>query len=150
MDRLNRDLAEGRKKLQDIQKQMSKDKAQEIARQERSNELLEINAIQNKEIIKLHKTEVVFLENIDGNTATLVQLLGDLEKTNQKLGNITKENMVQIQQKLDEIIGNSAGLNVSELLLEETKKQIIEKGVGFGIQFIITGLKLLFKANVVE
>lgn len=150
MQNINQMMAESQRRMNASLKQVSKVKAQEIERQERNNELLEINVSQNAEMIKLQKTEVNFLENIDGNTAALVQLLGDLELTNQEIGQITNENMLEIQRLLEEIVSNSDSLNISETLLKEVKKQIIEKGVGFGIQLFISGVKCLFKANEVS
>lgn len=143
LDQINRQMQESQRKLQSHHQAIAEERAKEIARQERTNELLELNGMQNETMIELKKTEVEFLQSIDGNTAVLVELLSDLELTNQALGSINHENMIEIQQRLDEIIEKDSPDNVRELLLKEVKKQIADKGVNFGIQLFITGMKKL-------
>lgn len=150
MQNIKQTIADSQRRMNESLNQVSQAKAQEIERQERNNELLEINVNQNEEMLRLQTVEVEFLQNIDGNTAALVQLLGDLESANQAIGSINHDHMVQIQQKLDGIIDKSSADSVSELLLEEFKKQIVEKGVSYGVQFLITGLKALVKIKTVS
>ena len=143
MKNINQMMADSNRLLNHSQKQMADARAQEVERQERNNELLEINVNQNTEMIKLQNMEVGFLESISGDAAKLVDLLKSLEVINQTNGTITEANMLLIQQRLDEIIENTEPANINQLFMDEVKNQILEKGVGFGIQFFITGLKLL-------
>lgn len=147
LDNLNKFNAESRRRIEQIQKLVAESKKLEIERQERTNELLEMNVIQNNELLELKKLEIDFLKSIDSNTAILVELLIDLEKTNMSEGNITQEDMLLIKQKLDEIVKNTDPTKITRLILEEAKKKIVEKGVNYGIQYIIMGIKLLIKLN---
>lgn len=150
MDSIRQSLAKSQRQMQENLQQIAQNRQDEINRKERSNELLEINLRQNEQMLKLQQTEVDFLKSISGDTAKLVNLLTNLEQINKMNGTITEANMLLIQQRLDELIANSGAANVNQIFLDEVKKQIVEKGVGFGVQFLITGLKLLFKANSVE
>ena len=75
----------------------------------------------------LKETGVDFLENTNGNTVILIGLLSELEITNRANGHITQGNMLLIQQRLDEIISNFESTNVSQLILEEAKKQMLKR-----------------------
>lgn len=138
------------KQMRNTQEQIVRSKQEEIERQRRSVELLELNANQNGQIIKLKETELQFLKNINEDTTKFVNILYNLEQINKTNGTITEANMLLIQQRLDEMIATAGPANINQLFLDEVKKQIVEKGVGFGIQFIITGLKLLFTADKVS
>ncbi len=150
MDNFRQGIAETQRQMRLVQEQIYRAKYEEIERQKRNVELLEINANQNEQMLKLKETELDFLKNISEDSSKLVSLLINLEQINKINGTITEANMLVIQDKLDEIVSNSEPTNINQMFLEEVKKQIVEKGVGVGIQFIITGLKYLLKANHVE
>lgn len=135
---------------QEFIKQISKQKSEEIERQLRTNELLELNVEQNKQLIRLGEVEVSFLEKINKDTLILVNLLNNIEQINRTNGTITQENMLFIQQRLDEIISSANPTSINQLFLEEVKKQIAEKGVSFGLQLFITGIKLLLTPDKVS
>lgn len=143
LNKVSRDMAATQRKFESYQKAIAEEREREIARQERTNELLEINGLQNDTMIELKRTEVEFLQNIDGNTAALVELLSDLELTNRALGSINHDDMIEIQRRLDEIVKNGTPKNIRELLLDEVKKQIADKGVNSGVQLLIIGIKKL-------
>ncbi|WP_260288751.1 hypothetical protein [Peribacillus aracenensis] len=101
-----------------------------------------MNKINN--LIRLGEIEAGFLENTSEDTSNLVNLLKNLEQINKTNGTITEANMLLIfQYRLDEIITTASPANINQLFLEEVKKQIFEKGIGFVLQFFITGLKVL-------
>ncbi len=101
-----------------------------------------LNKINN--LIRLGEIEAGFLENTSEDTSNLVNLLKNLEQINKTNGTITEANMLLIfQYRLDEIITTASPANINQLFLEEVKKQIFEKGIGFVLQFFITGLKVL-------
>jgi hypothetical protein len=150
MDGIRQSIEQTQRQLRYASEHIQNSKLEEIERQERNNKLLEINADQNEKMLKLKETELDFLKNISEDTSKIVGTLNSLEILNRTNGTITEANMLIIQQRLEEIIANSGPTNINQIFLEEVKKQIVEKGVGVGIQFFIVGLKQLFNVNSKE
>ncbi|TYS88963.1 hypothetical protein [Rossellomorea aquimaris] len=114
-----------------------------IEREEKNLEYQKINIDQNKTLIKLQETELAFLNSINDDTSKLVKLLISLEQVNAINGKIVEANMLEIEKRLDEIINKTPSGNLQDELLDEVKKQMVEKGVNYGVQFLITGIKAM-------
>jgi hypothetical protein len=114
-----------------------------IEREEKNLEYQKINIDQNKTLIKLQETELAFLNSINDDTSKLVKLLVSLEQVNAINGKIVEANMLEIEKRLDEIINKTPSGNLQDELLNEVKKQMVEKGVNYGVQFLITGIKAM-------
>lgn len=147
MNNLNQAIAQSQRQVQIVHEQMRRNRAEEIERQERTNELLEINTSQNEQMIQLKEKELDFLGKINEDTKQLVNLLKSLEQVNILNGKIIEANMLEIERRLDEIITNTKPENLQETLINEVKNQTVEKGVNYGIQFLITGIKTLIASS---
>jgi hypothetical protein len=123
--------------------QVARANKEKVEREEKSLEYLELNANQNKQLIKLQETELTFLNAINDDTRKLVNLLKSLEEINIINGKIIEANMLEIEKRLDELIERTPPNDLQQTLLNEVKKQMVEKGVNYGVQFLITGLKAL-------
>ncbi|WHY93138.1 hypothetical protein QNK12_06525 [Neobacillus cucumis] len=119
-----------------------------IEREKRTVELLETNSIQNEMLIGLGELEVDFLSKINGNAKQMVELLTSLESINKINGTIVEANLLEIEKRLDGLINNQPSNKLHDIFLDEVKKQIVEKGVSFGLQFFFTGIKALLVREI--
>jgi ElaB/YqjD/DUF883 family membrane-anchored ribosome-binding protein len=91
----------------------------------------------------MKKLELEYLKSMSEDTGQIVNLIKNLETINSANGKISEENMLEIRKRLEELIKNTNSENMYELFINEVKSQLVEKGVSFGFQFLLTGLKAL-------
>jgi hypothetical protein len=119
-----------------------------IEREIRSIELQETLVDQNNQLIKLKEIEIDFLKNMSEDTSKIVNLLKSLEMINKTNGIIIEANLLEIEKRLDEMINTTGPEKLHEVFLNEIKKQMVEKGVNFALQFMITGLKTFIAKEI--
>lgn len=120
-----------------------KNREEKIAREKRSIELQEIIVEQNNTNNSMKKLELEYLKSMSEDTGQIVNLIKNLETINSANGKVSEENMLEIRKRLEELIKNTNSENMYELFINEVKSQLVEKGVSFGFQFLLTGLKAL-------
>lgn len=129
--------------LNKIFEEVGKSNMERTEREKRSIELQETLVEQNNELKKLKELEINFLKSMSEDTSKIVNLLKSLETINTTNGKIIEANMLEIERRLDEIIKNTSPDKLHEVFINEIRNQMIDKGVNFALQFLLTGLKTL-------
>jgi hypothetical protein len=119
-----------------------------IEREIRSIELQETLVEQNNELKKLKEIEINFLKSMSEDASKIVNLLESLEMINKTNGIIVEANLLEIEKRLDKMIKSNSPAKLHEVFLEEIKRQMVDKGVDFALQFMIAGLKILITKGI--
>lgn len=129
--------------LNTAQNEIKNFKTEAIEKGEEIVNLQERLVKQSQQALKLQETEIDYLKSMNEDTSKIVNLIKNLESVNAANGKIIEANMLEIEKTLENLVNNTDDESIYELFINEVKKQIIENGVSFGLQFMFTGLKTL-------
>jgi len=144
---VNEMVRKQRDELNKIFEEVGKSNMERKEREIRSIELQETLVEQSNELKKLKEIEINFLKSMSEDTSKIVNLLKSLETINTTNGKIIEGNMLEIERRLDEIIKNTSPDKLHEVFINEIRNQMVDKGVNFALQFMISGLKALIASG---